>query len=102
MKPYLTSWQTTVGGLIALSGVFGLLFHSIDLSTAVVLIGIGATWVGVASKAAALGSNVPTTDLPPALRDPQSQKDVGLNPPEQNPTILKGIEAEEAAKHVAP
>jgi hypothetical protein len=42
--------RTTVGGLIALIAVIGLLIHSLDLAGAVTILGIAGAWIGISGK----------------------------------------------------
>lgn len=49
MNPYKDP-RTTIGGLVALGAVAGLVFHAIDLTAAVTILGLAATWIGVAGK----------------------------------------------------
>ncbi len=42
--------KTTIGGLICLAAVVGLLAHLIDINACVVLLGIGGGAIGFASK----------------------------------------------------
>jgi hypothetical protein len=50
MKTLFGNPKTTVGGLIALAAVAGLLAHSIDQSTAMVLLGLAGAWMGIVAK----------------------------------------------------
>jgi hypothetical protein len=54
MKQFVESWygspRTTAGGIIALGAVLGLLGHAISLDAAVTLLGVAATWIGIAGK----------------------------------------------------
>ena len=42
--------KSTIGGLIALLSVFGLLTHRIDITTALTVLGIAAGWIGITAK----------------------------------------------------
>lgn len=55
--------KTTIGGLIALATVVGLLAHQLDLTAAITLLGIAATWIGISGK----DSGRPTP--PPAVTE---------------------------------
>lgn len=50
---------------------------------------------GISAKSATLGSNLPTAQLPPSLRDEHSQEAIGMNPPEEKPSIVQGAIHEE-------
>jgi hypothetical protein len=50
MKAFFGSPRTTAGGIIALAAVMGLLIHSIDLTAAVTLLGVAATWIGITGQ----------------------------------------------------
>lgn len=98
------SWQPTLAAAVTCVFAFILLFPEhfrqwpmlLDIAK---FAGLGGFFAfGISAKSAWLGSNLPTAQLPPALRDEESQKSVGLEPPEPNPTILQGIKHEEAAK----
>ena len=49
MNPYKDP-KTTIGGLIALTAVIGMLTHQFDMTAAITLLGLAATWIGIASK----------------------------------------------------
>jgi hypothetical protein len=50
-----TNLKTTVGGLIALAAVGLLMFHQIEVTNAMELLGVAATWIGIASQDAGKG-----------------------------------------------
>jgi hypothetical protein len=49
MKNLFTDPKTTIGGLIALAGVIIIIANK-DLKTGLSLIGLAASWIGIASK----------------------------------------------------
>lgn len=50
MKALYDNPRTSVGGIIALAAVVGLLTRVLDLTAAVTLLGVAATWIGIAGK----------------------------------------------------
>jgi len=50
MKALYHNPRTSVGGIIALAAVVGLLGHAIDTNAAVTLLGVAAALIGVTSK----------------------------------------------------
>jgi hypothetical protein len=55
--------KTTVGGLICLAAVIGLLAHWIDINACVVLLGIGGSAIGFASKDSGTTPTVTTASV---------------------------------------
>jgi hypothetical protein len=50
MKSFFGSPRTTAGAVIAVCAVVSLLAHAIDMTAAVTLLGVAATWIGIAGK----------------------------------------------------
>lgn len=55
--------KTTIGGLICLAAVVGLLAHWIDVNACVALLGFGAAAVGFASKDSGVAPTVTTSSV---------------------------------------
>jgi len=55
--------KTTVGGLICLAAVVGLMAHWIDINACVVLMGIGGSAIGFASKDSGNTPTVTTSSI---------------------------------------
>jgi len=55
--------KTTIGGLICLGAVAGLLAHWIDINACVVLLGIGGSAIGFASKDSGTTPTVTTSSI---------------------------------------
>jgi hypothetical protein len=53
----LANWKTTVGGLLALGAVGGLVSHSIDLQTTIAVLGVAGAWVGITASDATSASS---------------------------------------------
>ena len=72
MKTLTRDPKTTIGGLIALAAVFGLLAHKIDINAAVVILGVGTTLLGVVAKDG--GTPVSPTVVTTAVTDSAGAK----------------------------
>jgi len=59
----LRDYKTTIGGLICIAAVVGLLAHWIDINACVVLLGFGGGCIGLASKDSGQAPTVTTSSL---------------------------------------